>query len=281
MGQVIESVLAQTCSRIELVISDNASTDGTEEIGRRFAGEDSRVVYRRHPTNVGLLRNFVGAADAATGTYLRWIGDDDSLEPDYVSRVLEAFAEDPDRILVTTEVVYRDDAGAETLDTSYVAAALGSADPVERLAGVLRALIADTAMIDPLYGVIRRDIASMPRKNMMREDQVFAARLALAGPWGHVAEPLAARRRAEDTPRDVARLLGVPEWSRHVRVLRQCGELLHWIDRSSLDQEQRRRARAEVVRFYGRGKWRTLRRRAGRLHDLAGRQVRLTSHESP
>ena len=281
VGQVIESVLAQTCSRIELVISDNASTDGTEEIARRFAGEDSRVVYRRHPTNVGLLRNFVSAAHTATGTYVRWIGDDDSLEPDYVARVLDAFAEDPGRVLVTTEVVYRDDAGLETLDTSYVAMALGSADPVERLAGVLRTLTADTAMVDPLYGVIRRDVATMPRKNMMREDQVFAARLALAGPWGHVAAPLAARRRAEDTPRDVARLLGVPEWSRHVRVLRQCDELLHWIDLSSLDPEQRRRARAEVARFYGRGKWRTLRRRAGRLHDLAARQARLSPRGSP
>jgi glycosyltransferase involved in cell wall biosynthesis len=267
-------VLAQTYANVELIISDNASTDGTQEICRRFAREDPRVVYHRQATNVGLLNNFVSAAEQAAGTYLRWIGDDDSLEPDYVARVLDVFADDPRRVLVTTQIVYGE--GVETIETGYDAAPMGSADPVERFTHMLRMLTTDTAIVDPLYAMIRRDVATMPRKNMMREDQIFAARLALAGPWGHVAAPLASRGREEDTALDVARLLGVPPWRRHVRVLVQCRELVHWIEKSSLDPAQRRRARAEVLRFYARGKSSTARRRLAKLERVAGRPARLS-----
>jgi len=277
LGPVVESVLAQTCTDLELVISDNASTDGTEDLCRRFAAVDPRVVYRRHPANVGLLNNFVSAAETATGTYLRWIGDDDWLEPEFVARVLAAFGEDPRRVLVTTELVYRDEAGVETLDAGYDPSAMASPDPVHRLGAVLRMLTNDVPVVDPVYGTIRRDLATIPRKNMMREDQVFAARLALGGPWGHVAAPLAGRRRTDDPPAKIARLLGVPEWRRHVRVLLQCRELDHRVAQSPLDAAQRRRARAELVRFYARGKRNAVRRRVADVERLTGRSLRVAS----
>jgi glycosyltransferase involved in cell wall biosynthesis len=276
VSEVIESVLAQTHSNLELVISDNASTDGTQEICRGFARRDRRVVYQRQATNVGLLNNFVSAAHNSAGTYLRWIGDDDALEPDYVSRVLDVFAADERRVVVTTQIVYLDDEGVETLDTSYDPSALASADPVERFAGMLQLLTTDSATLDPLYGVIRRELATIPRRNMLREDQIFAARLALAGPWGHVAAPLAGRPRVEGTASYLAGLLGVPGWHRHVRILLQCQELSRWVERSSLDPEQRRRARAEILRFYGRGKRITARRGVAKLERLAGRPVGLS-----
>ena len=138
------------------------------------------------------------------------------------------FAEDARRVLVTT-TSSTGTTRAATLDAGYDSSTVASPDPVQRLAAVLRMLTNDVRGIDPLYGTIRRDLATIPRKNMMREDQVFAARLALGGPWGHVASPLAGRRRTDDSPAKIARLLGVPEWRRHVRVLLQCRELDHWI----------------------------------------------------
>lgn len=281
VAPVIESVLAQTCSDLELVISDNASTDGTQEICRQFARQDRRVVLRRHPTNVGLLNNFISAADHATGRYLRWIGDDDSLEPDYLARVLDVFAAQERCDVVTTQIVYTDDDGVETLDTRYDPSALASADPVERFAEMLRLLTTDFALLDPLYGVIRRELATIPRRNMLREDQVFAARMALAGPWGHVASPLARRRRQEGTASSFATLLEVPGWQRHVRAVIQCRELAHWVGQSSLDPAQRRRARAEIIRFYGRGKGITARRGVAKLERLAGRPVSLAAGAAP
>jgi glycosyltransferase involved in cell wall biosynthesis len=277
LAPVVESVLAQTHSRVELVISDNASTDGTQEMCRRFAREARRVVYRRQATNVGLLNNFVSAAHDAAGTYLRWIGDDDALEPDYVARVLDAFAEDARRVLVTTQIVYVEGEGVERLDTGYDPTAMASADPVERFGRMLELLTTDFSTIDPLYGMIRREVATMPRRNMLREDQVFAARLALAGPWGHEAAPLARRPRQESTAASLAGLLGVPAWKRHVRILLQCQELAHWVESSSLTSEQRRRAHAEIMRFYGRGKRIKARRGVAKLERLTGRPAPLSA----
>lgn len=278
---VVESVLAQTHSDLELVISDNASTDGTQELCRQFARDDRRVVYRRHSTNVGLLNNFISAAESATGEFVRWIGDDDSVEPGYVSKVLDAFAADERLVVVTTQVVYRDDDGVETLDTEYEPSAMSSPDPVERFAEMLRLLTTDFAMLDPLYATMRREVATIPRRNMLREDQIFAARLALAGPWGHVAAPLAGRRRQEGTAAGIAGLLGVPAWHRHVRVLLQCRELSHWVAQSALDPAQRRAARAEILRFYARGKRIKAKRGVAKLERLAGRPVGLSPSAAP
>ncbi len=86
VAHVVESVLAQTHSNLELVISDNASTDGTQEICRRFARADSRVVYQRHADERRPAQQLLRRRRTQQGPYVRRIGDDDSLEPDYVSR---------------------------------------------------------------------------------------------------------------------------------------------------------------------------------------------------
>src|SRR5690349_16413856 len=83
---VVRSVLAQDHERLELVISDNASTDDTQILCRDLAAADRRIAYHRQPTNVGVLANFVQAARLSKGTLFRWIGDDDWLAPNYVSR---------------------------------------------------------------------------------------------------------------------------------------------------------------------------------------------------
>jgi glycosyl transferase family 2 len=272
---VVEAVLAQSHQHLELVISDNASTDQTQELGRQFERDDPRVVYLRQPRNVGLLNNFISAANSCTGKYVRWIGDDDSIEPDYVARVVEVFAGDPRLVMVTTQMVYEDARGSRTPHSGYDPVALGSLDPVERFGEMLRLLTADFASLDPLYGTMRRELATMPRRNMLREDQVFAARMSLAGPWGHVPAPLATRRRHEGTAASLAGLLGVPAWHRHVRVLLQCRELDHWVAQAGLDPQQRAQAQAEIVRFYTRSKRIKLQRGAARLERLAGRPTRL------
>src|SRR5262249_37716485 len=154
---------------------------------------------------VGLLNNFVHAIGLASGTFFRWIGDDDRLSPTYVSRCLRVFADDDRLILVTTQMAYEGpDGGVET--AAYAGTGLGSAGPVARLPEMLRLLNASHLLIDPLYGMVRRAaVVGIPRRNMLREDEVFAAKLALAGPWGHVPEVLAHRSWKHDRIGNVAR----------------------------------------------------------------------------
>jgi glycosyltransferase involved in cell wall biosynthesis len=246
---VVRSVLAQDHGRLELVISDNASTDGTEELCRALAQSDSRIVYCRQPRDVGILKNFVHTMQVAQGTFFRWVGDDDWLAPSYVSRCLDVFAEDSRLILVTTQISYTKPDG--TVHTRpYSGTTLRSSDPVERFDEIISFLIAGMP-IDPLYALLRRaPAAALARRNMIREDEVFAAKLALAGPWGHVPEVLAHRHLTWDRLSVLARRLGVPAWQAYLPDSLECRELLRCIRDSELEAWQKRKARVAVARLY-------------------------------
>lgn len=274
LAEVIASVLAQDYERIELVISDNASTDDTEEICRELARTDARIVYHRQPENIGLIPNFDATIHLARGEYFRWIGDTDWIAPTYVSRCLAEYAEDERLILVTTQIDYIGEDGIART-APYGGTDLGSDDPVDRFEEMLSLLNQSYLLIDPIYGLMRRAVvAAIPRIPSLREDQIFATKIALAGPWAHVCETLA-RRGWEDTPRpQLARRLGVPVWQARVATVWQCRELLQCVQEADLDPAQRRRARAAVARFYV-GRKRRVVAVAGRrrLANLAARAV--------
>ena len=95
----IASALAQSHRNIELVISDNASTDETEAICREFAAADARVRYIRQQKNLGPTPNFVAVLEASGSEYFMWLCDDDWLDPNYVEECLAELMRDPETIL--------------------------------------------------------------------------------------------------------------------------------------------------------------------------------------
>jgi glycosyltransferase involved in cell wall biosynthesis len=269
VADVVRSVLAQDHANLELVISDNASTDDTEQVCRELARSDPRIAYHRQPENIGLMNNFVYAMRAANGTFFRWIGDDDELEPTFVSRCLREFAADPRLLLVTTGMAYIGEDGSIRSDT-YHGTALGSDDPVDRFVEMLRLLNESYLLIDPLYGMMRRaPVAAIPRRNMLREDEVFATKLALAGPWRHVPEVLARRNWRSERMGRLATRLGVPSWQSHFTNTLQCREILQWLSQAGLTAQQQRRARSAVYQMYLRRQRRTLSHRSRKLLRMA------------
>ncbi|GAA3277810.1 MULTISPECIES: glycosyltransferase family 2 protein [Dactylosporangium] len=278
---VARSVLAQDHTDLELVISDNASTDETQEVARALAAEDPRVKYYRQPENVGLLNNFVSAMHRATGTYMRWIGDDDAMQPNCISRSLDRFAEDPRLIMVTAACEFHGDDGV-VRTSEYHREELLSDDPIVRLTEMLRLLNDSYLLLDPLYGVIRREaIVGIPRKNMLREDQVYSSKLALAGPWGHVNEVLYRRGFQRDERRpQLARRLGVPVWTARAANTLQGREMLRWVNEGAdLTPEQRRQARAAVRKWYLDRQQIVLSRRGRRLAQVVGLGGRNTAEQ--
>lgn len=258
LAETAKSVLAQDHERLELVISDNASEDGTEEICRGLARSDRRVHYHRQPRDIGLLNNFTEVRRLAKGEFFKWIGDDDWLAPAYLSRCLAAFTEDPQLVLVTTQQRYVSaDGMSRTLP--YHQTELRSPQPDVRFAEMLRLLNESHLLLDPLYGLMRLGVARrVPRRNMLREDETFAAAMALAGPFGHVSEILARRRTRPFTRLPIlAKRLDVPRWHARIATALQCRALLHAVEQAELDPEQRRRARAAVARLYLRRHLRT------------------------
>jgi glycosyltransferase involved in cell wall biosynthesis len=75
--QAIDSLLAQTFKDFELIISDNASTDATEPICRKYAEQDLRVRYIRQDENLGAMRNFQFVLNQARCDYFMWAACDD------------------------------------------------------------------------------------------------------------------------------------------------------------------------------------------------------------
>lgn len=269
VADVVRSVLAQRYEHLELVISDNASTDDTEPVCRELAAADPRIAYHRQPENIGLLNNFTAAINLARGEFFRWIGDDDRLEPEFATRCLAVFAADPRLVLVTTGIGYTAPDGPVT-GHPYTGTALGSDDPVQRFEEMLRLLNESFTLIDPLYAMVRREqVAALPRRNMLREDEVFATRLALLGPWGHLPEILAHRNWKTERITTIASRLGVPSWQSHFANTLQFQAILRWLRDSPLTGEQRRRCRLAAYRMYLRRQRRTVAHRGGKLLRLA------------
>jgi glycosyltransferase involved in cell wall biosynthesis len=72
LKEALDSILAQTYSDFELLISDNASTDRTEQICREYAAKDRRIRYYRNEKNIGAPKNFNRVFELSSGKYFRW-----------------------------------------------------------------------------------------------------------------------------------------------------------------------------------------------------------------
>ena len=88
LRQAIESVLAQTFSDYELIISDNASEDSTTDLISSF--KDRRIIYIRKEKNIGAIDNFNSCLAAAKGEYITIFHDDDIMLPDNLAFKVEA-----------------------------------------------------------------------------------------------------------------------------------------------------------------------------------------------
>lgn len=83
--EALDSLLAQSFSEYELIISDNASTDETERICRGYAEKDSRIRYLRQQKNIGALPNFQLVLNEAQGEFFMWAACDDVWDKDWIT----------------------------------------------------------------------------------------------------------------------------------------------------------------------------------------------------
>ena len=108
--EALDSLLAQTYTDFELIISDNASTDGTEAICREYMNRDTRIKYIRQPTNIGAHNNFLYLLQHARGEYFKWFAHDDYLEPFFLEMIIQYLDDHDDVVLCMSDVKLMDDA---------------------------------------------------------------------------------------------------------------------------------------------------------------------------
>jgi glycosyltransferase involved in cell wall biosynthesis len=104
--QALDSLLAQDYESFELIISDNASTDATQQICFEYTSQDPRIRYHRNEVNVGLYNNFTRVFELSSGEYFMWAAHDDLWEPDCVSRCAEVLRENPSVVLCYPQVKF-------------------------------------------------------------------------------------------------------------------------------------------------------------------------------
>ena len=202
----IESVLSQAFEDLELLISDNASTDGTSEICRRYAASDPRVRYERLVRNVGAARNFNRLVYHARGAYFSWLCHDDYLSPSFVRECVGALDRNPFATTAAPATVVVGPDGDYRFTLTGQGLPLADPDPAVRYRAMIRALISDPShllMGHFEFGLHRRAtlLSTRLEGSYVTADAVFATELALAGRILEVPEPLVFVRKPGRTAR--------------------------------------------------------------------------------
>lgn len=186
IGQAIDSILSQTFTDVELIVSDNASTDGTERICRGYAAADSRVRYYRGDRNRGAAWNHSRVVELARGEYFKWQCHDDYCDSTFLEKCLAVLHRDPDVVLCYPRFVRVDEQGRPLgVKSSRV---VGEAQPHTRF----RSMIYRRDSCEEIYGVTRTAVMGKtaligPYSN---SDDTFLAELILHGRFREVPEPL-------------------------------------------------------------------------------------------
>ena len=198
LGRALDSILAQDFDDFEVIVCDNASTDGTGKLVRDFARRDPRVRYIRNEENIGQIENFNRVFELSRGEFFRWMGADDWLEPDYARKCVAVLDTRPDAVGVTTQWRFMDDAGhIETI--AVPGPRVDASTPYRRLCLTLRLLQNPQALLfDPIYSLIRRD--ALQRTGLLPinpwTDRLLALELCLLGSFCHLDDCLSTRRAA-------------------------------------------------------------------------------------
>jgi glycosyltransferase involved in cell wall biosynthesis len=176
LERAVEFVLAQDYKNIEVVISDNASTDDTPQVCERLCRQDARIRCIRQAANIGPTANYQAVLKGATGEMYIALADDDWIDPNYVSACLEKLLSTPDLLLVCgTSQMYR---AGEFSHTSAPTQLLDDS-PSDRVVRYYKTVEENGAF----HGIIRRqvliDLPWMP--NTMGGDWMWMASIAFKG----------------------------------------------------------------------------------------------------
>ncbi len=203
LRRTLDALAAQTFTDFEVIITDNASTDGTQEICREFADRDPRFRYFRAEENRGIAANFRWGFELARGEYFKWNAADDYIAPTCLERCLKVLESDPEVVLAFGRTVLVDENDQHIRENDYDA----EADLPSPVARFHRLMAIDHRRhgAHELWGLMRRaDLARIPvYERVVRSDSIMLARLALLGRFRRIEEPLFFNR--EHAQRSVVR----------------------------------------------------------------------------
>lgn len=192
--ETLDAILAQTYEDFELIISDNASTDRTQEICQTYVARDRRIRYHRNEQNLGAAWNYNRVFELSTGEYFKWAACDDLCAPTYLERCVEILDRNPAVILCYPRTTIIDERGSCIGD--YIDGLdLRSPKPYERYAHYHN-LFRSGRECNAIFGVIRASTLGMTPLigSYISSDVILLGELALRGEFYEVPEHLFFRR---------------------------------------------------------------------------------------
>lgn len=100
LEKCLQTILQQTWSNLEIIISDNCSTDeAVQQVIQEYAAKDNRIRHFRQTENIGLEENFNFVFKKASDGYFTWISDDDYFDNNYVAECVQFLEANPDHVL--------------------------------------------------------------------------------------------------------------------------------------------------------------------------------------
>ncbi len=217
LAESLDALLGQTYEDFELIISDNASTDGTGDMCRGYAERDARIRYVRQPENIGLAGNHNFVFQQSRGELFKWAAADDLYGQDLLQSCVDALDEHPEVVLAHAWEAAIDASGTVTQSFEYPLAT-NSASAPERFRSILFGSSGLFESDDPAapgfvrvdnqgilracdeYGVIRSEVMRRiaPQASYHHSDRVLVCELALHGPFHMTPEWLYFRRDFPD-----------------------------------------------------------------------------------
>lgn len=182
----IDSLLAQTFTDFELIITDNASVDGTEAICREYARRDPRIRYVRNEQNLGAAANFNLGFALSSGLYFKWCAHDDFISPNYLEAAARCLDTRPDAIVAFGRLQGVDSEGVLTRYVERSLPGFAAMSPARRFRTLLDAHGLDGA----IFGLYRRSILARTSLHApyYGSDCALLAELALLGDFASVPD---------------------------------------------------------------------------------------------
>lgn len=191
LADSLDALLGQSYEDFELIISDNASTDSTADICRRYEKQDSRIRYIRQSTNIGCAPNHNFVIDQARGELFKTASHDDLYGRDLLKNCVDALDEYPQVVLAHSWSAVIDAGGQISEYVEYPVDTAASRAPDR-----FRSMLFD-GWGDDEGGVIRRDVLRRSSRHASYHfaDRTWTAEIALHGPFYMVPEWLYFRRQ--------------------------------------------------------------------------------------
>ena len=202
LAESLDALLGQSFEDYELIIADNASTDGTADICHQYAKQDSRIRYLRQPRNIGLAANRQTLIEEARCELFKEASHDDLYARDLLKCCVDALDAYPQVVLAHSWTAAIDGAGNVTQALEYPLATDSPSAPERFRAVLMGPGGADRGLIqaDDGYGVIRTEVLRKvpPLGSYYHADRVLWAEIALYGPFYQARNWLYFRRDHPD-----------------------------------------------------------------------------------